>query len=130
MILTLPSNRIIRVERLIIAQSVHSGYLAGHPARITNRIRETLKTDIIDACPCFEELANNILILDNNEQILPKYRIIADLISTPVMPNNDDHFSELIICWFTDNIDTIPTNLIMPILSDELWQEYAVNLSF
>lgn len=115
---TLPSEKSLRIEELIITPTKNFGILAGCSDYIAKRVRSTLREDIAEACHCSQEIKNKMLIIDENKRTLPKFRIIVWLIA-----NYTDGWSELLVCWFTDDISLPVTDLIATKITDEHWQK-------
>jgi hypothetical protein len=70
-----------------------------------------------------------MLVVDEGGILLPKFRVIANLLSTPVVPDSEGWKSELLACWFTNNINFTPSDMIKAHVNDVVWERYAIDFS-
>lgn len=115
---TLSSGRDVHATRVLVTET-YEGFLEGHPEAISKRLRERIRADIERAFWKCE----HILIIDDGAPTLPKYRVLSYLKS--LSPVRAGHYSELMICWFTDDVTGSLDTLLASRVSDKVWNENA-----
>lgn len=115
---SLVSMRNIQVGKLLISNT-YGDYFIGDPEKKSKRIRSNLKSEISTDFGYVESLK----FIDDNQPILPKYRIIVSFKSYPFINNIHNCYPTL--CWFQDDLPENIKGVVMEKLLNISWNEYT-----
>ncbi|WED22799.1 hypothetical protein L3Q72_05250 [Vibrio sp. JC009] len=75
-----------------------------------------------------EEEQPRFLLIDDSQPVLPDHQVIVTLRSEDGIKGGD--YSELTVTFFTDNPDQRPSFMIASVITDEVWESSATDLSY
>ena len=115
---TLPGGRRIEMGDLYITQTRYELDRGGHELRICDLIGRMLLGD------------DDYVILWPKQGDLGRFICIAPFSSDPLVLDETEGVSEIVVCWFAWHVDRHLREIVQPVLDDLDWERSAKDRSF